>query len=77
MIIKMTESEFSSQRISEITILNANSIQKVIKRNADRCSVENNKRPGRKRVLGDSLRGDRVLSRLAKKNHHHTLSDLT
>ena len=74
-IIKMTESGFSSRKISEIIGSSANYIQKVIKGNADRGSVNNNERTGRKRVVGD--RGDRVLSRLVKKNRRQTLSDLT
>jgi transposase len=74
-IIKMTESGFRCQKISEIIGISANSIQKVIKRNAERGSVEKTERPGRKRVVGD--RGNRVLSRLVKKNRRQTLSDLT
>ena len=74
-IIKMTESGVSNRKILEIIGISANSIQKVIKRNAERGSVENNERPSRKRVVGD--RGDRVLSRLVKKNRRQTLSDLT
>lgn len=74
-IIKMTESGFSSRKISEIIGVSPNSIQKVVKRNAERGSVENKGRTGRKRSVGE--RGDRVLSRLVKKNRRQTLSDLT
>ncbi|XP_061170714.1 uncharacterized protein LOC133180158 [Saccostrea echinata] len=74
-IIKLNESGLSSRKISEIIGISPNSIQKVVRRNAERGSVENRERPGRQRLVGE--RGDRVLSRLVKKNRRQILSDLT
>ncbi|XP_061169514.1 uncharacterized protein LOC133178856 [Saccostrea echinata] len=75
MIIKLNESGLSSRKNSEIIGISPNSIQKIVRRNAERSSMENRERQGRNRLVGE--RGDRVLSRLVKKNRRQTLSDLT
>lgn len=74
-IVSMSKNGLSSRKISELIGISPNTVQKVLKRNSDRGSVENKERSGRKRLVSD--RGDRVLERLVKKNRRQTLSDLT
>lgn len=70
-IVCMSKNGLSSRKIG----ISPNTVQKVLKRNSDRGSVENKERSGKKRLVSD--RGDRVLERLVKKNRRQTLSDLT
>lgn len=74
-IVCMSKNGLSSRKISDLIGISPNTVQKVLKRNSDRGSVENKERSGKKRLVSD--RGDRVLERLVKKNRRQTLSDLT
>lgn len=74
-IVCMSKNGLSSRKISDLIGISPNTVQKVLKRNSDRGSVENKERSGRKRLVSD--RGDRDLERLVKKNRRQTLSDLT
>lgn len=52
-IVCMSKNRLSSQKISDLIGISTNTVQKVLKRNSDRGSVENKERSGRKRSVSD------------------------
>lgn len=49
-IVCMSKNGLSSRKISDLIGISPNTVQKVLKRNSDRGSVENKERSGRKRL---------------------------
>lgn len=52
-IVCMSKNGLSSRKFSDLIRISPNTVQKVLKRNSDRGSVENKERSGKKRLVSD------------------------